>query len=276
MKFLPTVSAIGLACTCLVAGHNSPTWADDLGLEGVVRPHRVLHLGAATDGLLETVNFDRGARIEADEVVATLDARVTRAQADLSRARAERDSALQMVESRLKDARRRLAAQQALLVDGVTSSEAVDTIRTEVHLEELALAQQREEQLIAQLELKRTEATLAQATITSPIRGIVTERHLSPGEFYSRTAQGAVLTVAEIDPLVVEVSVPIERFEDIQVGDSARIRLDATGDPMRQAKVAVKDHAIDTASRTFQVQFHLANPDYELPSGLRCRVTFNE
>jgi len=276
MKLSLTAMAVCLAGTALVANHRPAALADDVGFDGIVRAHRVLELGAATDGLLETVLFDRGDHVAAGDVVATLDARVTRAQAALSEARAERDSALRMVQSRLRDARRRLAAQERLRVDGIASAETVDTMRTEVQLEELALAQQEEEQRIARLELQRAQATLAQSKITSPLSGVVLDRHLSPGEFYSRTAESAVLTIAELDPLVVEVNLPLAQFDRVQVGDVALIQLDANGSPTRKARVAVKDQVIDTASRTFHVRFLLENPNYELPAGLRCRVTFRD
>lgn len=276
MKLLLTTLTACLAGIFLLASHRSPTLAADLIFQGIVRPHRVLDLGAATDGLLQTVRFDRGDRIAAGDLVATLDARVAQAQADLARARANRVSAARMVESRLQDARRRLAAQESLLADGVSSTEAVDTIRTEVHLEELALAQQEEERVIAEHELQRALAALAQTRIVSPLSGVVVERHLSPGEFYSRTGASPVLTIAKLDPLVVEVNVPLEQFDEVQVGDLASIYLDANGDPVREARVTAKDYSIDTASRTFHVRFELPNPNFELPAGLRCRVTFHE
>lgn len=276
MKLLLPTIAVCIGGTVAAWTRETPALAVDSGYDGVVQPHRVVQLGAATDGLLERVLFERGARIEAGDVVATLDVRVVRAQADLARTRAERDSALAMVAARLKDARRRLALQEELLAKKIATPESVGTIRTEVELEALALRQQQEEQKIAQVELRRAQATLDLATITSPLAGVVIARHLSPGEYYSRTGERGVLTIAELDPLVVEVNLPVERFDDIQVGDKARVELDAPGRPMREAEVRTKDHVVDTASRTFQVQLTLNNPDYEFPAGLRCHVDFHE
>jgi hypothetical protein len=38
--------------------------------------------------------------------------------------------------------------------------------------------------------------------------------------------------------------------------------------------VTVVDRVVDAASSTFGVRLELANPDYRLPAGLKCRVRF--
>ena len=246
------------------------------GIDGVAHPRRVVQVGSATSGLLRSVHVDRGDRVEAGQVVARLDAQVLSAQAELAQARADAIAGREMVAVRLADARRRLAKQEGLSADGFAPEDSVDAIRTEVHLEELALAQEDEAALINQLELKRSQAMLAQSTILSPVTGVVTERYLSPGELLDSTSSSVVITVVELDPLVVEVHAPIEMFDQVQVGRGVVVHLDAIGNPQRTATVTLKDHIVETASRTFRVQIELPNPNYELPAGLRCRVVFKD
>ena len=244
------------------------------GIDGVAHPRRIVQVGSATYGLLRSVRVDLGDLVEAGQVVAELEAEVQAAQADLAQARAEATAAREMVAVRLPDARRRLARQEGLRAEGYAPQESVDAIRTEVQVEELALAQQDEEAHINQLELKRSRALLAQSTIRSPVSGVVTERHLSPGELLNSSTSNVVITVAELDPLIVEAHVPIAMFEDVEVGQGVAVHLDAVGNPQRTATITLKDHVVDTASRTFRVQLELPNPGYELPAGLRCRVIF--
>lgn len=270
-----------LPAVVLCAGGTVAAWthgsSDEVlppTFDGVAQPHRVIHLGAATDGLLRSVSVDLGDHVEAGQVVAQIDVAVAEAQVELARATAERGTQRAIVEARLRDARRRLAKQESLLADGIAMVETVDAIRTEVQLEELALAREAEQQTIAELELRRAEATVAQATIATPVTGVVLERHLSPGEILSRAGQDEVLTIAELDPLVVEVHVPIEHYDRIQLGTRAVVRLDGTGQATHTAEVRAKNAVVETASRTFRVQLHLPNPDHRLPAGLRCRVSF--
>jgi len=279
MKLL--LPAVVLCPVLLWAGGTVAAWSNGSGdevlprtFDGVAQPHRVIHLGAATDGLLRSVDVDLGDTVVAGQVVAQIDVAVAEAQVELARAQADRGTQRAMAEARVRDAQRRLEKQERLLADGIAMVETIDAIRTEVELEELALASEGEQQIIAELELRRAEAMVAQATITTPISGIVLERHLSPGEILNRSGQDEVLTIAELNPLVVEVHVPMEHYDDIELGTRAVVRLDGTGDATRTAEVHVKNAVIETASRTFRVQLHLPNPEHHLPAGLRCRVSF--
>ena len=254
----------------------SPEIVGRLEFAAVVRPYQILNLGAARDGLIQSINFELGDHVHAGDIVATLDNRSAQAQADLTGARAARDTPERMVKVRLEDVQRRLDAQKALFQDGLVTAETLGTLETEVGLEQLAAEQQAEEKWIAQLEHKRALATLAEATIASPIDGIVTESALSQGEFYSRSGQAAVLTIVDLDPLVIEVNIPVELFESITVGHQAMVQLDVYGNPGRQALVVTKDRILDMASRTFKVRLHMGNPDYKFPAGLRCNVQFAE
>ncbi len=148
--------------------------------------------------------------------------------------------------------------------------------RTELRIEELNLATESEATAISLLEQMRADAVVAQGTLKSPISGVVLDRFLSPGEILSRAGQSEVLTIAQLDPLFVELHVPVDLFESIEVGQTATVRLDAPGNPQSTAEILVKDLLVDTASRTFRVRLGLPNPNYNLPAGLRCRVSFDK
>ena len=276
MKLLLPSLVLCAGGAVVALGEAPRSTLDEIPFDAVAHPNRIVNLGAATDGLIAEVAVDRGDLVQVGQVVATLDVAVGRAQTDLSRAHAARQAPRELAATRLEDARRRLAYQEELLGDGYSTPDQVESARTEVRIEELALANEAELTAIAKLELARAEALLAQGTITSPVCGVVIERYLSPGEILSRSGQAEVVSIAELDPLLVEVHVPIELFERILVGDSAEVAFDAPGAPRRGAEVTVKDRVVDTASRTFRVRLSLPNPDYALPAGLRCRVTFRD
>jgi membrane fusion protein (multidrug efflux system) len=276
MKISLICLALCVTGSILAATGPLDVMADAGGLEGVVHPRRVVLVGSATSGLLRSVSVERGDRVQVGQVVAKLDASVLSAQAALAQARAEGSAAREIVVVRLADAQRRLAQKQNLQADGIAPVEAVDVIRTEVQLEQLALAQEDQSIRVRELELRKARALLAQATIVSPVAGVVTERHLSPGELLGTSGSDIVITIAEIDPLMIDVHVPIELFDEITVGLRTKVQLDLAGGERRSAIVSVKDHVIDSASRTFRVQLELPNPEGELPAGMRCRVLFGK
>ena len=120
---------------------------------------------------------------------------------------------------------------------------------------------------IAGLEVKQQQEILNQRTILSPLNGVVVERFLAPGDHVS---QEKIFRIAQINPLNVEVVVPLEQFGAIKVGSVAEIRLDPLVKGTFKAKVTIVDRVVDAASGTFGVRLELPNPGNKIPAGLRC------
>lgn len=124
---------------------------------------------------------------------------------------------------------------------------------------------------IADLELQRAAAELAQRMVRSPLTGVVVERLMSPGEF---AKQSPILKLAQIDPLRVEVFAPVALWGTVKVGMQAAVVPEAPVDGVHIAKVTVVDRVVDAASGTFGVRLELPNANYRLPAGLKCKVRF--
>lgn len=126
---------------------------------------------------------------------------------------------------------------------------------------------------LADLELQRTSAEVALRTIKSPVNGVVIERYMHPGEF---PKQEKILKLAQIDPLRVEVYVPVAMLGKIAVGRTAYVKLEPPVTGEYAAKVTVVDRVVDAASGTFGVRLELPNHDLKLPAGLKCTVRFGK
>lgn len=124
---------------------------------------------------------------------------------------------------------------------------------------------------LAGLELRKATAELARRTIVSPINGVVLERSLSTGEF---AKQDPIVKLAQLDPLRVEVFVPVSLLNKMHVGMEAQVFPESPVNGTYTAKVTVVDRVLDAASGTFGVRLELPNPDYKLPAGLRCKIRF--
>ncbi len=84
----------------------------------------------------------------------------------------------------------------------------------------------------------------------------------------------AVIRLAQLDPLHVEVIVPVLERGKIRVGMQAKIFSDIKDEKGWTATVAQVDQVMDAASGTFGVRLTLPNPDYIIPAGLRCNLKF--
>ena len=149
----------------------------------------------------------------------------------------------------------------------------MDEVETNRVLAKIDLQDAFENKRLAELELKRSIEVVKRMTIRSPITGVVVERFLSQGEFIE---DQPILKLAQIDPLNVEVIASVEYFGAIKVGMQAEVQPEAPVSGVYKAKVKIVDQVIDAASGTFGVRLELPNPEYRLPAGLKCRVTFLE
>lgn len=195
-------------------------------------------------GVIKKVYVERGDSIEKGQVLVRLKAEVEQAELDLMRAQRA-------------FAKRKLDRNKQLFEDSIVSEVVLDEAQTEARLVEL--------------EVSKAKALLIQKTIRSPISGIVVSRNASDGQFVSTDE---MIRIAKIDPLFIEVVLPVSEFGKVTVGASATVFPEAPVSGEYSAKVVVVDPIIDAASATFGIRLELPNPDNKLPAGLNCKLSF--
>ena len=146
-----------------------------------------------------------------------------------------------------------------------------DQAVTDLMLARMELQDVTETMRLAEIELERAEQAMERRTIRSPMDGVVVQRLLLPGE---SVEDQPIIAVAAVDPLNVEVILPVRVLDSIQVGMKARVRPQIPGAEDYSASVTVVDRLVDAASNTFGVRLELPNPDYGIPGGVRCDITF--
>jgi RND family efflux transporter MFP subunit len=248
--------------------------ADELSeFDCVIEPSMVVELSSNEDGVLEQVLVDRGERVEANQKLAKLESSLEEASLNYARERSEMTAEIRLHKASLaygvKNQKRISDLQEKKLV----SHSEGDRARTETKIERYKMHQALENKRLAELELARTTETLKRHTIHSPIDGVVVERYLNPGE---SVEDRPILKLAQIDPLRVEVVLPVDRFGKIQVGQAATIHPEAGIGGEFQSTVSTVDPVLDAASGTFRVRLMLPNPDHALTSGLRCKIQFGK
>jgi RND family efflux transporter MFP subunit len=238
----------------------------------LIQPKMVVKLGTSVPGLLSEVLVDRGAIVKKGDVVARLDSSVEEANLKLAEARAANDSAVQSGRAKLDFQKRKAERTMQLRKNDNIAISTAEEAETAAKVGEDELREAEVNLQLAQLELVRTRELLKQRTIRSPIDGIVVERTLGPGEYVFDQAH--LLTVAQIDPLNVEVFVPLTQFGRLHPGMRAEVYPEDPVGGRHAATVTVVDQVFDAASATIGVRLELPNPDYALPAGIKCQVRF--
>lgn len=247
--------------------------AEPMTFDGLIEPYLVVEVGSSVAGVLKSVTVDRGDLVKKGQVVARLQAGVEKAAVELARTRAEMEAIVLARRKELDLAKRNEQRVKKLFSQNAIPEREWDEIQTKRILAEIKVAEALENKRLARMELNRALEVVKQTVIRSPISGIVVERFLSTGEYVD---DHPILKVAQIDPLNVEIILPVQLFGAIKVDATATVKPEEPVGGVYIAKVKIVDPFIEAASGTFRVRLELPNPNHRLPHGLKCKVTFNK
>jgi RND family efflux transporter MFP subunit len=238
----------------------------------LIQPKMTLKLGTQVPGLIREMLVDRGAVVKKGDVIARLESGVETAAVLLAEARAANESSVRSGQAKVDYQKRKEERMKALRKNDTVAFSAADEAETLARVAENELDEARVNLQMAQTEVVRAREILSQRVVRSPIDGVVTARTLGPGEY--AFDQGHLVTVAEIDPLYVEVYVPLKQFGRIRIGMQAEVYPEDPVGGVHKAVVTVVDQVFDAASGTIGVRLELPNPGYAIPAGLKCQVRF--
>ena len=208
------------------------------------------------------VHIKEGQKVRAGDILFTLDDRADRANYEKAKASAD-------------DAQRQYERAQELLRQQFVAQGAVDTAQ--------ANAQS------AQAVARAAFATLSYDTIRSPITGragiisVFPGALVQPGNTVSTTttattttAQGAMVTITQLDPINVQFTVPEGAlpalFAAQQAGQTPTISFQMGNGVKREGKVYVVDNQVDAAIGAVKVKAEVNNTDHSLIPGQFIRL----
>jgi RND family efflux transporter MFP subunit len=126
--------------------------------------------------------------------------------------------------------------------------------------------------------LKRLRDLQSFGTVVAPFDGTVTRRNVNMGDLVNAgnvgTAQ-SMFTMANVDKLHVYVYLPQDRVGQIKVGDEVLIRQNSAPDKPVKGRIARTAGAIDTATRSLQVDIEVPNEGRVLMPGAYIEATLN-
>jgi len=221
------------------------SFTDVIEVTGTVEALDDAMLSAQTSGPV-TMLLDLGARVEAGEPVATVDAE-------------EAEAAVEQAQAQFDLAQDRFERQQPLYQDSIISALEFEQVRSERNQ--------------ARASLQQAETRLNDAIIEAPFAGTVEERFLEVGEQAAPGAQ--VARLVNTRRVKVTAGVPERYANDIEVGTPVQLDLRRYGAGVRTAEVTFAGSTIDPESRTFTIEATLSNEERTLKPemSVRLRVT---
>jgi RND family efflux transporter MFP subunit len=248
------------------------------GAEGeydcLIEARQNLDIRSSVEGVIESLQVQRGSAVRKGQVIAQLFSGPERAALEVARSRATMEGELRSAEARLDLSRKKFERSEELVKKNFVSASARDEAEADYRLALEQVRASKENRRLAELEVKRAEEVLSQREIRSPVNGIVIDVMLRPGELTSSNQKDPIAKVAEVDPLNVELILPVSAFGKIKRGQTATVMPEAPLGGSYTARVEIVDPIFDAASGTFGVRLTLANPQRRIPAGLKCRARF--
>src|SRR5437588_5957800 len=216
---------------------------------GKIQPKRLVNISADSPGRVVDLAVNEGDRIKKGQFLLQIDPKSLRTRVDsgtasMQAAQMSLDQLRQAVETarvQLDQAKQTLARQQDLWNKQLTTRESLDKATNDVKTAESTLQERqhssdaqasRIKQELAGLESARYD--LSKVRIESPIDGIVTRRNIQEGETAvvgtMNNAGTVLLTLADMSVIQAEVEVDETNIPSVDLGQKAKITIDALPD----------------------------------------------
>ena len=249
---------------------------------GEIKPKKNINISAQVPGRIIKIGVIEGQEVKAGDFLLKLDSTQYEANADRDQnfIRAANADLIQ-AEARLQRDKNSYDRQQKLFEEGVISKEQAEGAQAQY---DVSLAQTnaiRFQIKQAEASLKSTLDNLAKTTYSSPIDGVITSLRVEEGEVAiigTMNNPGTVLlTIADLSVMEVEVEVDETDVVGVQMGQTAKVRVDAlpetvfTGLVTEIGSSALQQStgvAATQESKDFKVVVTLDDPSHKLKPGL--------
>ncbi|EOT0787338.1 efflux RND transporter periplasmic adaptor subunit [Klebsiella variicola] len=225
---------------------------------GEIHAHDETILSFRTGGRIVTRSVDIGDRVNAGQLLATLEN--TTSQNQLDGAQADYEGAKASAQVAALNVNR----MQKLMPTGAIARTQLDTARADW--------------LVARARLKNSESALRNAReslgwtrLIAPRSGVITEVSASAGQVINGGQSVLTLATGEARDVVFDIAKP----EAIPPQEQAGLRVSLLSDPSVQASAAVRDISpqADPQTRTWRVRATLQNPPLAMALGASVTVT---
>lgn len=222
-------------------------------LLGDTRPYQAATLYSKVSGYVTSITVDRGDRVRAGDLLATV-------------ASLETDQQYEAALRDMENKKRNSIRAQDLVAKGWTSHQAADQAETDFTM---AAAN------VAQLATMKSYEQIRAA-----FDGVVTARFVDVGTLVqnsttNKTSNQPVVTIADETRLRVDVFVEQRDVPFVHVGDVADVTDGANADRKVTARVSRTSHELDPRTRTLFVELDVDNADHFLVPGSFAYVTLH-
>jgi HlyD family secretion protein len=251
-----------------------------LNASGYVVAQRKAAVSSKSTGRLVFLGVEEGSRVKKGQIIASLEnedliaaknqaaAQIKQAQADLGTARAE-----------LVDAELQYRRYKTLVAQDLVPKQDFDTADARYKKAQAGVAAAQARINVARAGLANAQAALEYSYIRAPFDGVVTTKYAEVGEVVApfgaaANARAAVVTMADLHSLMVEVDVAESNLDKVHLGQPCEISLDAIPDRRFAGEVHMIVPTADRTKATVLTKVKFLETDDRILPEMSAKVAF--
>ncbi|HTC94152.1 MAG TPA: efflux RND transporter periplasmic adaptor subunit [Terriglobales bacterium] len=242
-----------------------------LTASGYIVARRQAVVSAKIQGRLSQLMVEEGSKVREGEIIARLDSADYQAQVEVARAQ------VQHAEADLAEQQRQQRITEKLTQARVDSQDQLDAAISRVRLAEAALSQSR-------ANLTLCDANYQNTLIRAPFAGVVVKKMAEVGESVApippgvniSTASGAIVALADMATLEIEVDVSESNVAKLQPDQPAEVSVEAFPDRNYRAVLRQVIPTADRTKATVTVKVTILDKDKDLKPEMTAKATFLE
>ena len=266
-----------------------------ISVTGSLLPDETVTVNSEVIGRVLTIRADFGQSVRKGDVLAEIDKQEYQIQLDRSKAALAQalarlglspgqektpptsTPAVRQVQARLEDMKFKFDSAAKLVKTGDISQDRYNEIEKAYRAQQAALEAVNDEVRTqwASMESIRADVAMMQkklgdTTLRAPFDGVVSQKHVSPGQYVKDNAP--IVTLVKTNPLRLRVDIPESAAGQVKVGTTLAFTTEGLPGETYQAVVRESNPSLDARSRSLQVEARLTKGDARLRPGMFAQV----
>jgi len=251
-----------------------------LNASGYVVAQRRAAVASKVTARLVSLSVEEGSRVRAGEIIARLEsddviALKEQAEANLRVGKANLDQA----KAELRDATLSFGRNRDLIGQGFVSQAEYDASEARHHRAEAGVAGAEASVKVAEAAVRNALVSIEYTFIRAPFDAVVLTKNADIGDIVTplgaaANAKAAVVTIADMDSLQVEVDVSESNLSLVRTGQPCEIQLDALPDVRFRGAVHMIVPTADRTKATVMVKVRFLDRDSRVLPEMSAKVAF--
>ncbi|MFM5787799.1 efflux RND transporter periplasmic adaptor subunit [Aeromonas veronii] len=219
-------------------------WVPTIEAIGFIEPNQGVTLSTELAGTIDTITFESGKPVKADQLLLSLDSTVERAN-------------LRASQAKLPAAKAKFDRFQNLYKTSSISKEQLDEAEAAYRSLEA--------------DIESLKATIARREVRAPFSGVVGLRNVFLGQYLQPGTD--IVRLEDTSVMRLRFTVPQTDISKIKLGQTIKINVDAYPQTQFDGHITAIEPAVNFQSGLIQVQADIPNNDGQLRSGMFARAS---